>query len=73
MMGCSVANNQRLNNEDHEDGYCEVLDTAEGMKEDKTSWRSFFQWPRRVAGTQWGKKKYMDMMRLKDSTGVRMR
>ena len=26
------------------DGYREVLGAAEGMKEDKASWRSFFQW-----------------------------
>lgn len=29
-----------------EDGYREVLGTAEGMKEDKASWVSFFQWLR---------------------------
>ncbi|WP_040663140.1 IS256 family transposase [Oscillibacter ruminantium] len=28
----------------NEDGYREVLDAAEGMKEDKASWVSFFQW-----------------------------
>ena len=28
----------------NEDGYREVLGAAEGMKEDKTSWVSFFQW-----------------------------
>ena len=28
----------------NEDGYCEVLGAAEGMKEDKASWVSFFQW-----------------------------
>ena len=28
----------------NEDGYREVLGAAEGMKEDKTSWQSFFQW-----------------------------
>lgn len=28
----------------NEDRYREVLDTAEGMKEDKASWASFFQW-----------------------------
>lgn len=28
----------------NEDGYREVLGAAEGMKEDKTSWISFFQW-----------------------------
>ena len=28
----------------NEDGYREVLGTAEGMKEDKASWVSFFQW-----------------------------
>ena len=28
----------------NEDGYCEVLDAAEGMKGDKASWGSFFQW-----------------------------
>ena len=27
-----------------EDRYCEVLGAAEGMKEDKASWVSFFQW-----------------------------
>ena len=27
-----------------EDGYREVLGAQEGMKEDKTSWQSFFQW-----------------------------
>ena len=30
----------------NEDGYREVLGAAEGMKEDKTSWVSFFQWLR---------------------------
>lgn len=30
----------------NEDGYCEVLGAAEGMKEDKASWVSFFQWLR---------------------------
>jgi transposase-like protein len=29
-----------------EEGYREVLGAAEGMKEDKTSWQSFFQWLR---------------------------
>lgn len=29
-----------------EDGYREVLGAAEGMKEDKASWISFFQWLR---------------------------
>lgn len=28
----------------NEDGYCEVLGAAEGMKEDRASWISFFQW-----------------------------
>ena len=28
----------------NEDGYREVLGAAEGMKEDKASWGSFFQW-----------------------------
>ena len=28
----------------NEDGYCEVIGAAEGMKEDKISWMSFFQW-----------------------------
>ena len=28
----------------NEDGYREVIGAAEGMKEDKTSWVSFFQW-----------------------------
>ncbi len=28
------------------DGFREVLSTTEGMKEDKTSWVIFFQWPR---------------------------
>lgn len=28
----------------YEDGYREVLGTAEGMKEDKASWVNFFQW-----------------------------
>lgn len=28
----------------NEDGYREVLSAAEGMKEDKASWVSFFQW-----------------------------
>ena len=28
----------------NEDGYREVLGAAEGMKEDKESWRSFFKW-----------------------------
>ena len=28
----------------HEDGFREVLGAAEGMKEDKASWVSFFQW-----------------------------
>ena len=28
----------------NEDGYREVLGAAEGMKEDKSSWASFFQW-----------------------------
>lgn len=27
----------------NEDGYCEALGAAEGMKEDKASWVSFFQ------------------------------
>ena len=31
----------------NEDGYYEVLGAAEGMKEDKTSWINFFQWPRK--------------------------
>ena len=30
----------------NEDGYREVLGVAEGMKEDKASWVSFFQWLR---------------------------
>ena len=30
----------------NEDGYREVLGAAEGMKEDKSSWVSFFQWLR---------------------------
>ena len=30
----------------NEDGYREILGAAEGMKEDKASWVSFFQWPR---------------------------
>ena len=30
----------------NEDGYREVLGAAEGMKEDKFSWVSFFQWLR---------------------------
>ena len=30
----------------NEDGYREVLGAAEGMKEDKSSWGSFFQWLR---------------------------
>ena len=30
----------------NEDGYREVLGTAEGIKEDKASWISFFQWLR---------------------------
>ena len=30
----------------NEDGYREVLGAAEGMKEDKASWMSFFQWLR---------------------------
>ena len=30
----------------NEDGFREVLDSAEGMKEDKASWVSFFQWLR---------------------------
>ena len=29
-----------------EDGYREILGVAEGMKEDKASWVSFFQWLR---------------------------
>jgi transposase-like protein len=29
-----------------EQGYREVLGAAEGMKEDKASWQSFFQWLR---------------------------
>ena len=28
----------------NEDGYREVVGAAEGMKEDKASWVSFFQW-----------------------------
>ena len=28
----------------NEDGYREILGVAEGMKEDKASWVSFFQW-----------------------------
>ena len=31
----------------NEDGFLEVLGAAEGMKEDKASWVSFFQWLRR--------------------------
>ena len=35
----------------NEDGYREVLGAAEGMKEDKASWGSFFQWaPRAWSG-----------------------
>lgn len=30
----------------NEDGYREVLGAAEGTKEDKASWASFFQWLR---------------------------
>lgn len=30
----------------NEDGYREVLGAAEGMKEDRSSWVSFFQWLR---------------------------
>lgn len=30
----------------NEDSFREVLGAAEDMKEDKTSWVSFFQWPR---------------------------
>ena len=30
----------------NEDGYREVLGAAEGMKEDKESWKEFFQWLR---------------------------
>lgn len=30
----------------NEDGCREVLEAAEGMKEDKASWVSFFQWLR---------------------------
>ena len=30
----------------NKDGYREVLGAAEGMKEDKASWVSFFQWLR---------------------------
>ena len=30
----------------NEDGYREVLGAAEGMKEDKASWKNFFQWLR---------------------------
>ena len=30
----------------NEDGYCEVLGAAVGMKEDKESWATFFQWLR---------------------------
>ena len=30
----------------NEDGFREVLGAAEGMKEDKSSWVSFFQWLR---------------------------
>ena len=30
----------------NEDGFHEVLGAAEGMKEDKTSWVSFFHWLR---------------------------
>ena len=30
----------------NEDGFREVLGAAEGMKEDKASWVSFFQWLR---------------------------
>ena len=35
----------------NEDGYREVLGAAEGMKEDKSSWVSFFQWLRAAAWT----------------------
>ena len=31
----------------NEDGYREVLGAAEGMKEDKASWQTFFQWLKR--------------------------
>ena len=31
---------------DNEDGYREVFGAAEGMKKDKASWESFFQWLR---------------------------
>ena len=31
----------------NKDGFREVLGAAEGMKEDKSSWFSFFQWLRR--------------------------
>ena len=31
----------------NEDGYREAFGAAEGMKEDKASWVSFFQWLRR--------------------------
>ena len=34
----------------NEDGYREVLGAAEGMKEDKASWVSFFQWLRGCLG-----------------------
>ena len=34
----------------NKDGYREVLGAAEGMKEDKASWVSFFQWLR---GHRW--------------------
>lgn len=38
----------------NEEGYREVLGAAEGMKEDKASWLSFFQWlkGRRLDGVQ---------------------
>ena len=39
----------------NEDGYREVLGAAEGMKEDKSSWVSFFQWlrGRGLDGVNW--------------------
>ena len=36
----------------NEDGYREVLGAAEGMKEDKANWISFFQWLRGLDGVK---------------------
>ncbi len=68
----------------NEDGYREVLGAAEGMKEDKASWVSFFQWLRGrgldgvklVVGDKYQKskdqpRKIFQQIRLNGAIGVR--